>query len=94
MGREPLRRGNADSGVRGPVLVVICAPDLSPARINDDGIPALELEILALERLLEVLDRNLIGVRQDVGVMIIPTFSMPRCVKPVRVAVSLSLKQL
>src|SRR5438034_815996 len=50
--RKPFGSGNADAGVCFSVTEIILAPQLAPARIDDDRIAGLKREILALQCIL------------------------------------------
>ena len=64
MHRQPLGSGDTKPGVGHSVSPIVHTPQLPPSSVDDHGIAALELEILPIERLLEVLDRNLVGIAQ------------------------------
>ena len=48
MGREPLGGRNSETRIRDGVAAIVDAPELSPARMDDNCVTALELEILAI----------------------------------------------
>jgi hypothetical protein len=45
---------------------VVLYPQLAPSRVDDDGIAGLERQVLPVERLLQVLHRDLVGVGQHI----------------------------
>src|SRR5712691_11049435 len=62
--RQPFRRAHADAGRALHEARVVLAVELAPAGVDDDGVAGLQLQLLALERLLQVGGGDLVAVAE------------------------------
>ncbi len=62
---QPLCRSDADARAGLHVARVVHVPERAPAGVDQDGIARLQRQLLARQRLLQVLRRDLVVVRED-----------------------------